>query len=126
MDIDKRVGQYIQLRDKIKEMKARHEAELAPYIQAQDGLNKLLLNALNDLKTENMRTKHGTVYRKNNKSASIVDKELFWNFVVDNKLWELVDKRANAQACADYADEHKTFPPGVNYTNFHTAGVRRS
>jgi hypothetical protein len=126
MDVDKRVGQYIQLRDIIKQMKAKHEAELAPYIQAQEALNKLLLNALNNVKAENMRTKHGTLYKKNNKSASIVDKQAFWDFVVANKLWELVDKRANAQACADYADEHKEFPPGVNYTNFHTAGVRKS
>lgn len=126
MDVNKRVLQYIKLRDEMKRLKSEFDEKMAPYIKSQEALSKLLLSELAKSNVESMSTLHGTLYKKSHKSASIVDKELFWNFIVENSLWELVDKRANATACADYAEEFKSFPPGINYTNFITAGVRKS
>lgn len=126
MNIDKRVLQYVQLRDEIKKLETEFEEKIAPYKAARDKLGALLLSELNKQQAESIRTMHGTLYKKSHKSASIVDKELFWNFVVEGKRWELIDKRANVQACADYIEEHKELPPGINYTNFITAGVRKS
>jgi hypothetical protein len=125
-DVDKRVGQFVALRDKIKEMERAHEEALAPYKEAKDVLGKMLLAHLNSTKSESVRTTNGTCYKTEKRSASIQDKEAFWDYVVSRQAWDLIDKRANANAVKDWADEKGEMPPGLNYSSYSDIGVRRA
>ena len=126
LNVDLRVEQFIQLRDKIKEMEKEHEEALAPYKDLKNKLGALLLQHLNASKVESMRTTNGTVYKTEKRSASIQDKELFWDWVVDRKAWDLIDKRANANAVYEWSQEKGEMPPGLNYSSFNDVGVRRA
>jgi hypothetical protein len=49
----------------------------------------------------------------------------FWEYVLSNGLFDLVDKRANAPAVTEHIQKHGTPPPGINYSTMITLGVRR-
>lgn len=124
--VDKRVGQYIQLRDKIKEMDKRHEEERKPLLDLQNVLSGWMMEFLEKTGGTAIKTKHGTVYLSTRYSASLADPDAFMNFVIENKLYDLLDRRANSTACKDYATEKGDLPPGVNLTALQTVGVRRA
>lgn len=124
--IDVRVEQYVKLRDKIKEIETRHKEELSPYKETLEKLNAVILAHLTQVGGESIRTSAGTAYRTEKKSASLADPQAFMEYVVDNAAWDLLDRKANVKAVADYIDENNAPPPGVNFTSTFVVGVRRS
>lgn len=123
--IDTRIAQFVALRDKIKEMDKAHKEKMGPARETLDTLSGLLLDHLKSIGGDSVSTPHGTVYRTVKNSATLADGEAFWSYVVDNEAWDMVDKKANVVAVADYIEEHNAPPPGVNYTSMFTVGVRR-
>lgn len=123
---DKRVEQYIQLRDKLKAMDVEYEEKRKPLRAMQDILSGWLQEFLEKSGGTAIKTKHGTVYLSTRYSASLADPDAFMNFVIENKLYDLLDRRANSTACKDYATEKGDLPPGVNLTALQTVGVRRA
>lgn len=124
--IDVRVDQYVKLRDKIKDIEARHKEELKPYKETLEKLNAVILAHLNLVGGESIRTSSGTAYVTEKKSASLADPQAFMEYVIGNEAWDLLDRKANAKAVADYIDENNAPPPGVNFTTTSVVGVRRS
>ena len=50
-----------------------------------------------------------TTYR-----ASIADKQMFTDFVIAQKRWDMLDWKANAKAARAYVKNEKVLPPGIN------------
>jgi len=132
VDIDTRVNQYVKLRDKIKELEDQHKAQLAPYREALEQLNSTLLDHIQNVGAESIRTSHGTVYRLEKKSATMADKTAFWTFVVATGQWDLLDYKANPVGVKAFIDEqienknpNPSPPPGINYSTRYEVGVRR-
>lgn len=124
--IDTRVEQYIKLRDKIKEIETKHKEELKPYKDTLEKLNAVILAHLNLVGGESIRTSAGTAYITAKKSASLADPQAFMEYVISNEAWDLLDRKANSTAVADYIEQHDAPPPGVNFTTTNVVGVRRS
>ena len=125
VDINKRVDQFVKLRDKVAELKEKHKDELKPYVEAMEQLETLLLDHLNNTGSDRVGTASGTVYRTEKKSASLADKTAFWTYVVTHADWDMLDYKANPTAVAEYLENNQALPPGVNYTVTQTVGVRR-
>lgn len=136
LDLNKRIDQYIQLRDKITEIRKKHKEELRPYNETQMLLSNTILQALNAAGVESARTDSGTAYKTLDRSATLADRSMFWDFVKENEAWDLIDYKANVTAVSDYIAEKieaaKTDPsiipappPGVNYNETWEIGVRR-
>ena len=123
--MDKRIEQFIKLRDKIKEIEDRHKEELAPYNEAREQLEGLFLEHLNNTGSDKVGTEAGTVYRSEKKSAPLADKAAFWTFVVSQGLWDMLDYKANPTQVDEYIKKTGSPPPGVNFSTRHTVGVRR-
>lgn len=137
LDLNKRVDQYVRLRDKITELKKKHKEELKPFNETLMQLNGLILQLLNDAGAESVRTEKGTAYKTLDRSATLADRSAFLDFVKNSEAWELLDYKANVTAVADYiADKVEAAktdpsiipapPPGVNYNETWEVGVRRS
>lgn len=124
IDIDKRVGQYIKLRAKIKEIEAKHKELMAPYKDMLEQLNTLLLGHLTQINTDSASTQSGTVYRTAKSSASIKDADAFLQFIQSTGQFDMLDLKANVTATAEYIEANKAPPPGVNYTSVYVVGVR--
>jgi hypothetical protein len=124
--VDKRVAQYIQVRDAIKRMNDEHEARIKPLVEIQNMLTGWMQDFLEKAGADSIKTSHGTCYSTTRYSASLADPEAFMSFVLDNKAYDLLDRKANVTACRDYTDEKGRPPPGVNLSSIKTVGVRRA
>ena len=124
-DLAKRVGQYIQVRDALKRIDEKWEAEKAPLLEIKEVLSGILGAALDANNAENMKTENGTFYRSTKYTASLADPKIFMDFVIANAKFDLIDRRANATAVRDYVKENNQLPPGCNLNAIQTLGVRR-
>jgi EAL domain-containing protein (putative c-di-GMP-specific phosphodiesterase class I) len=120
-----RVKQYIQLRDRIKQIDEAHDTERKKYSILMEEVGGLIQAFLDANKLENLKTEHGTAYVTKRYTASLADPDAFMSYVIANKAFELLDRRANATACREFTEEHKALPPGVNLSAIQTVGVRR-
>lgn len=125
IDVEKRVGQYVQLRDLKAEMEAKHEEELKPVKQTMLMIEEELKMALNTMNATNMKTTQGTVSITNKASASAADLNAFWTWVVTQGAFDMLDRKPNVTAITEYVNQNGVPPPGVNYSIRVGIGVRR-
>ncbi len=123
--IDVRVGQYLMVRERIEEAKARHAAELKPLTDLLLRLNGVLMdhmtaNGIDSIKANGV----GTAYKKLTRSATIADGGVFREFVIAGQHFDLIDWRANAPNVAAYIEANQLTPPGVNFRMVASVGVR--
>jgi len=126
MDINALVAEYVTLRDEIKNREAEQKLELKPLKETLEGLNTNLLERLNDVGGNSIATDSGTVYRTEKKSASLADPKAFMDYVVENDAFDLLDRKANVTAVAEFIKENNAPPPGVNFSSTYIVGVRRA
>lgn len=125
-NIDELVRQYVELRDKLKAAEDAHKEKTKNAREYLEKLNGHLLERLNDVGGNSVKTDYGTAYRTTRRSATIADGDLFRSYVIKQGEFDLVDWRANANAVDDYIKENTAPPPGINYSQTYTIGVRRS
>jgi hypothetical protein len=125
VDVNVRIAQYVQLRDKIKVLDDAHKKKMEPFREMLDQLGGLLLVHLQTVGGDSIATPSGTVYKTVKNSASIADGQSFWDFIVANNEFDLLDKKANVSAVQDFIEQHHAPPPGVKFTSVVTVGVRR-
>lgn len=124
--IDDLVAQMVTVRDKLKEADDAHKAKTAEARAYKELLEAKLLEKLNSIGGESVKTAHGTAYRTTRRTASIADGDVFRSYVIENESFDLVDWRANANAVDDFIKSEGTPPPGVNFNTAYTVGVRRA
>jgi len=124
--IEQRTGQYVKLRDAIKEKDDAHKEAMRPYREALDKLNNVLLNHLNTVGADSVKSSAGTVYKTTKRSASLEDGDAFMRHVITKEAWELLDRKANVSAVEAYYEENGVLPPGVKMSSTQVVGVRRS
>jgi hypothetical protein len=125
-NMDELVNQFVRLRDKIKEADDAHKAKVKPAKEYLDALTGKLMDKLNEIGGESVKTPHGTAYRTTRRSATIADGDAFRNFVIATEGFDLVDWKANANAVDDFIRSEGSPPPGVNFSTAFTVGVRRA
>lgn len=125
-NIDDLVSRYVKLRDTIKAADDAHKKKTEVARAYLEKLNGKLLEKLNEVGGESVKTASGTAYRTTRRSASIADGDVFRSFIIDNGHFDLVDWRANAVAVDDFIKDNGVSPPGINYSETFTVGVRRS
>ncbi len=124
-DVNKRVGQYVQVRDALKRLDEEHDAKRKPLVELQQILSGKLQEALTANNATSLKTEAGTCYISTRYTASLADPDAFMTFVISNKDFDLLDRRANATSCKEYTAKHNHPPPGVNLNAISTVGVRR-
>ncbi len=124
--IAKRVHQYVQIRDKLKEMDDAHEKKRAKLVEVQNLLSGYMEGFLEKIGAQNIKTPFGTCHRTTRYTTSLADPDAFMTFVKTSGKFELLDRKANATAVKDYVGEHGALPPGVNLSALRSVGVKRA
>lgn len=124
-DVAKRTDQLVRLRDEINRLDDEHKERMKPYKVMYEKLTGLMMEHLKATNSESVKTDSGTVFLSSRKSASLADPDVFMQFVVKNNAWDLLDRKANATAVADFIEENNAPPPGVNFSVMETLNVRR-
>ena len=125
IDVEKRVGQYVKLRDMKAEIEEKHKAELKLVVETMAMIEDELMSALQSSNVTNMKTQEGTVSLLNKQSVSTADLSAFWTWIVTQGAFDMLDKKPNVTAIGEYVKQHGVPPPGVNYSTFNKIGVRR-
>lgn len=123
--LDKRIAQYVAIRDRLKEMDDEHAARKAPLLEMKEQLTGYMLAVLDRVGGDNIKTKCGTCYATTKYTAALADPDAFMKFVIDNQSFHMLDRRANSTAVKDYVEKNGTQPPGVNLTGVRILNVRR-
>lgn len=126
IDVEKRVGQFVMLRDMKAALKEKHDSEMKPINDTMEMIKDELKVALNSVNADNMKTGSGTVSLNTKYSASAADIDMFWAWVVTQAAFDMLDKKPNVTAIREYVEQHGVAPPGVNFSSFQDIGVRRA
>lgn len=125
--IDEIAEKTLKVRDKIAEIKERHKNELAPYNEALERMENLLLAQLNQLGASSIKTAHGTVYKSSRTSSPVADWPLFLDYIRKHEEWDLLERRASKSAVEQFKSLHEDeLPPGVDWREEITVNIRRS
>lgn len=126
VDVEKRVGQYVMLRDLKASLAERHAEEMKPINDTMVMIEDELKGALQASNATNMKTGNGTVSLSQKDSTSAADINAFWTWVITQGQFDMLDKKPNLTAIREYVEANGVPPPGVNYSTFLKIGVRRS
>lgn len=124
--MDKKVEQFIKVRDIIKRMDDEYEEKVTEWKDILEKLRGEIQAFLNDNGLKNLRTPAGSCYTSEKSTASLADPEAFMNYVTANNAFDLLDRRANGTAVKDFVKKHKSLPPGCNLNTIQTLGVTRA
>lgn len=108
--------------DKMEEESKKALKEDPAYVQAKaiiDRIEGKLIQFLEDTKQKNAGTRFGTVHTVTRHTAALSAPDDFMGFVIENRMWDMLDKKANVTAVKAWVEEHKELPPGVQL-NAHT------
>jgi len=121
------VGLYVALRDAKAIVKKKMKEQIHRHINVKmDALTAKMLGRLDVGKLKGISSDYGTAYRIEEASATIADKEVFRDYVTGNKIWDLIDWRANKTYVRGLVEANQPVPPGLNYSTRYTIGVRRA
>lgn len=124
-DAEKRVAQYVQIRDELKRMDEEHKDRKRPLTALKEKIEAQMIEHIQSTNSNSISTNAGTMYLTPRKSASLADPAVFMDYVIENSAWDLLDRKANVSAVEDYINEHSAPPPGCNFSSTITIGVQR-
>ena len=75
---------------------------------------------------QNIKTAAGTAYTLPKVSVSTANREELLAWVQEQGAWEFLDIKPNKTTVKAFRDEHDDLPPGVNWYEELTVGIRRS
>src|SRR5579863_1345504 len=122
--VSKRVAQYRMIEAKTKELDEAHAKSLEPLTKIKALLQGYFEQFLTTTGQQTAVTPGGTIHWNHRVTASLEDPAAFMDFVIAEKRFDMLDRRANATAVKDYAKQMGTLPPGAKLNSIRTVGVR--
>jgi len=120
------VSQFVEIRSAIALLEDEHKKRVAPFKEARDQLEGLLLEAMAATGSKSVRTEHGTCTTKSLSRATVKDPHAFIDYIRATGDFDLIERRASATAVREYVEKHGgEQPPGVNYYTEQSLSVTK-
>lgn len=123
---DRAVAKYLELRDKIAQLKKEQAAAMAPFTAALELVGNWLMDDLNQSHVESMRAEAGTFYKSIRTSAKVEDWGSTLAFIQAQGAWELLEARVSKLAVAAIMEETQQTIPGVSVVREIVINVRKA
>jgi hypothetical protein len=123
--LSKRAAQYRLIDAKTKELDEAHAKSLEPLVKIKGLLQGFFEKFLTDTGQQTAVTPGGTIHWNHRVTASLEDPQAFMDWVIANKRFDMLDRRANATAVKDFAEREHSLPPGAKLNSIRTVGVRK-
>lgn len=126
IDIEQYIRVYINIRSKKEDLVKQHEEQVAKLDEKMQLIKEKLLEEFEKTNAESVSTSVGTAYRKVKTTHTTNDWESFYNFVLENKAPDLLQKRIHQGAMKEWLEANPTLvPEGLNtFSNFEIT-IRR-
>ena len=120
------IGKYVELRDQRKAADAKFaEWRKEHFDGPMDDIEMKLLDTLNQLGSDSIKTKKGTAYKKTGTSVTTADGAAFQRHVIGLEAWELINFVPNKTTINELIDAGEPLPPGLNRTQFINVNINR-
>lgn len=124
-DTEKLVGAYVRLRNHKAELKKKHQEELDPLDAKMAQIEQKLLATMHETGTTSLKAKTGTAYQQEWLSATVGDWSQVLDFIVDNKQYDLLERRVNKTVVKDLLEDGSEVP-GVNIERGVRVNIRKA
>lgn len=120
------ISQYNKIKATRLEMEAEAKAAVAPYKEAEEAIENMLLKMLNDNGVDNFKSPEGTAYKATQTWAKMTDRAALVQHVRDTGEFDYFTNSLSKEVVKAYVDKHKSPPPGVEVTYEIVVNVRKS
>lgn len=124
MTIEELAARYVAIRDEKAKLAAERKVMDDKISNAMRKIEGMLLDQLNTIGAESVRTSAGTCYKSIKTSAIVSSRDEFMPFALENP--QFLESRANKTAVEEYLETTGELPPGVRVTRAVTVNIRRS
>lgn len=120
------VATYVQLRDLRDRISKEAKEKVAQIDDVLDKLEAEMLQTLQAMGVESMRTEAGTAFKTLKRRTPVANWDAALAFIQQNKLWHFLERRVSSAAVTEYMAEHGSAPPGIAVHEEQTINIRRS
>lgn len=124
MNYEQKLQEYVILRRKIKDAENKFKKMLSPMKQSLVELESDITAAAQEDGLTNVKTTAGTAYWSTHHNCKVANPSTFFDYCVENKAWDLLEKRASKKAVKGFVDEHKAPPPGIDFSSVQVFNLR--
>jgi hypothetical protein len=123
----KMIAEYIALRDFKKATDEQYDAFIKErYGDRMDKLETQLLDLLNKMGSDSIKTPAGTAFKKAATSVTVADQREFKRHIIGGELWDLIEWRPAKTAIEQLVEVGEELPPGLNRSVFTKVNIRRN
>ena len=123
--MDEAIKGFIKLRDQKQELQKEHKEELRPINDKLEIVGGWIQRELQKRGIDSAKTSEGTAFLQKNSTASVKDRDAFFEFVISHERWDLLENRCSKSAVEDHLENTGEVVPGVNYQKTQVVRVRR-
>jgi predicted SnoaL-like aldol condensation-catalyzing enzyme len=120
------IDKYIQLRNAVATIKAKHVTELEPYTKVMLQIETELLDHLNKNQLDSINGPKGTAYKSTVTSVTVDNWSATLDYIRTHELWDLLEARVAKNSTLTTMEETKKAVPGVKITQAAVLRVRAS
>ena len=123
---EKLTSVYIKIKDKRSELTAKFKEEDSALSDQLDKVKKALLQYCEEQGVDSVKTSAGMFYRSARTRYWTSDWSSMHEFILENEVPELLDKRVNQNNIKQYLEENPDkIPKGLNVDSEYIVSVRR-
>ena len=123
---DQLVRIYLKMRGKIRTLTTNYEAAVAEVEAQKETVASALREHMKKMGTKSVRTDYGTVSLSLKTRYFTNDWDSFKEFVRENNLLDLFERRISQRNMATFLEENKDrIPPGLNSDSTYEISVRK-
>jgi len=119
------IEKYIQLRDHLKKLTDEFEERTETYRTSMTAIEGVLLDEINRLGGQSIKTPYGTAYRSTTVSAKVVDRDAWFDFIFENKHRDMLTTHVAKDAVKDWMETSQKSPPGLDLTPIMKCNIRK-
>jgi len=118
------IEEYIKLRNKVNEIKAKHAEQLEPYATVMQAIEGQLLDHLQKNELGSVKGDTGTAYKQTITSVTVSDWDQVLRYIQENQCWDLLERRVSKQVATTTVEESQKPIPGVKISQALVLRVR--
>lgn len=132
MKTDLLVGKFVELRDRRAVLKKDYESQDKQLKDLMEKIENKLHAMLVEAGETSKKTQYGIVFKTMKDYANVADWDSVIEFIRDNEAWGMLERRVSKTEVKTLMapDENGKFtkppPPGVNFVQVETVGIRRA
>lgn len=124
--IEDAIIRYLAFRDERAKLKTDYEFADNKLKEIMEKIEVWFMKQMDAGNVEAFKTAAGTAYTSKEYKASCADWPGFWEFMADQRRFDLLEKRVGIGGIKSYLEEKGELPPFINLTTERVVRVRRT